>query len=64
MYVAEENRDRISVLSLTTGALLRRLGSDGDGDGEFRSPVALAVRDGSAYVLDSSTARLQEFRLD
>lgn len=44
------------------GALLRTIGAEGDGPGEFREPV-LAARDSVIAVLDLFTGRLTSFRV-
>ena len=41
---------------------LRKWGTDGEGDGQFNSPLGLAIdRDGNVYVADSGNGRIQMF---
>ena len=46
------------------GALLRTIGRNGDGPGEFRRPGALMVRDDSLWVTDERDRTLSVFSLD
>ena len=44
------------------GELRQEWGSDGDGDGQFRNPIGIAVaHDGSVYVSDYIHDRVQKF---
>jgi len=41
--------------------LLRRFGSNGERDGQFKRPIAVAFAQGRLYVLDAVSARVQVF---
>lgn len=58
-YVLDAGEARIQVYD-TEGSFSHRFGGRGQGPGEFRTPVAMAVGDSSVYVLDGG-AGLQVF---
>lgn len=58
-YVLDAGEARVQVYD-TEGGFSHRFGRRGQGPGEFRTPVAMAVADSSVYVLDGG-AGLQVF---
>ena len=54
--------DRICVYSADDSTLLRQWGGEGDADGEFKLPVALAMCGCQLYVLDMGSKRVQVFQ--
>lgn len=60
-YVADRNNNRIQKFT-SEGQFVSKWGSVGEGDGEFISPMGVAVGpDGSVYVADSGNDRIQKF---
>tara|TARA_B100000745_G_scaffold280756_1_gene213078 strand:+ start:168 stop:383 length:216 start_codon:yes stop_codon:yes gene_type:complete len=60
-YVADRNNNRIQKFT-SEGQFVSKWGSVGEGDGEFFSPMRVAVGpDGSVYVADSGNDRIQKF---
>ena len=53
--------DRICVYSADGSTLLRQWGGEGDADGAFTGPTALAICGGQLYVLDEHSKRVQVF---
>ena len=61
VYVADRTNHRIQRFS-ATGTFLGKWGSQGDGDGQFKSPSGVAVGpDGTVYVADTGNHRIQRF---
>jgi len=61
VYVADTDNRRIQCFS-ATGAYLGEFGHAGGGDGQFSSPVGVAVgSDGVIYVVDDFSSRIQRF---
>jgi hypothetical protein len=52
-------------LNLSTPTVVRSWGSHGDGDGQFRSPVCIAIGgNGDVYVVDSHLHSIKRFHAD
>jgi len=62
VIVCDTFHHRVCVFSLSTGALLRTWGKEGEADGEFEYPRALQVHRGLLYVLDEWSPRVQVFQ--
>ena len=63
-YVAEWSNHRISIFTLE-GQLIRTIGSQGSGPGQFNHPTAPAFSpDGDMYVADKNNHRIQVFNSD
>ena len=65
MFLAEGGNDRISMFTLD-GLLIRTIGSQGSGPGQFNAPYAVAFALGEdgvmyIYVLDHGNCRIQVF---
>jgi hypothetical protein len=61
VYVVDTNNNRIQVFS-STGMFINVFGSSGISDGEFNTPVAVAVdSEGNIYVADYNNYRIQKF---
>ena len=61
VFVADLATSSILVLDAATGCQLRRLGGQGEGDGQFMKPTNLAVGpQGYLYVSDTVNARVQK----
>jgi DNA-binding beta-propeller fold protein YncE len=62
VYVADTNNDRVQAFS-NTRELLAKWGSSGSGDGQFSSPLGIAVDSSSnnVYVADTNNNRIQVF---
>ena len=63
VYITEYGNSRISVFTLD-GQLIRTIGSQGSGPGQFNGPSAVAFapeEDGDMYVLDYSNSCVQVF---
>ena len=64
VYVAEWSNHRISIFTLE-GQLIRTIGSQGSGPGQFSNPSTVAFSpDGDMYVADWSNNRIQVFNSD
>ena len=61
VIVCDRPNHRICVYSADGSTLLRQWGGDGDADGKFVSPTALAMCSGHLYVLDEGSKRVQVF---
>jgi DNA-binding beta-propeller fold protein YncE len=66
VVVSEPGADRISVFSRGDGALLRRFGSKGSGDGKLSSPLGLCFMsdDRHVAVAESGNSRVSVFSVD
>ncbi|HEX2164216.1 MAG TPA: hypothetical protein VHM02_09725, partial [Thermoanaerobaculia bacterium] len=63
VIVAAAASHRLVLFDAATGELLRELGSLGEGPGQFREPVAVAVAGDLAFVAERGNARVQVLRL-
>jgi sugar lactone lactonase YvrE len=62
LYVADQFNDRISVFNATTGAFVRKIGSEGTTAGRFESPLGVtADAAGNVIVADTFNSRVQRF---
>ena len=61
VVASDANNDRVCVFGGAQHALVRSWGCDGDGDGQFQRPTALAVAGTHLYVMDEGTGRVQMF---
>jgi DNA-binding beta-propeller fold protein YncE len=64
--VSEANAHRISVFRRGDGALLRRFGSEGSGDGQLKNPYGLCFMSGHRHVAvaDCSNGRISVFSVE
>lgn len=61
LYVVDAGNSLVQVFD-SKGAFLRRWGSSGFGDGQFRNPYGIAVDgSGNVYVADTGNCRIQVF---
>ncbi len=62
VWVVDAGDDRL-VEFLSSGAFVRSVGSEGEGDGHFRLPFGIAInhQTGDIYVTDVFNKRIQEF---
>ena len=64
VYVADTHNHRIAIFTLE-GQLVRTIGSEGSGPGQFNLPSAVAFSpDGDMYIADNSNHRIQVFTTD
>ncbi len=62
LVVVDSLNHRLQLFELATLQLVDVWGGWGDGDGQFRKPWSVAVdREGSVYVTEHTTARVQKF---
>ena len=59
--VSDCSKYRVCVFSVTSGGVLRAVGSQGTADGQFSYPAGVAVRGPRLYVLDYNSPRVQVF---
>lgn len=59
--VSEFQNNRVQRLDLTTGESLGIFGQAGRGEGQLASPWSVALRESTAYVLDSGNSRVIAF---
>jgi DNA-binding beta-propeller fold protein YncE len=66
VYVSEWYEHRVSVFSRSTGALLRRIGSRGSGDGQLCRPVGLCILSSNRHiaVAERENHRVSVFNID
>ena len=65
LYVCDIKGQNVAIFNRGTGELLGKFGQAGDGDGEFRVPLAVDVdRAGDVYVTDMMRCRVQKFGPD
>jgi DNA-binding beta-propeller fold protein YncE len=66
IMVSEENAHRISVFKRSDGALLRRFGCRGTGDGQLKNPLALCFMSGHRHVAvaDAGNDRVSVFGVE
>ncbi len=66
IVVSEEDADRISVFNRGDGALLRRFGSEGSGDGQLQFPRGVCFMSGHRHVAvtDNHNGRVSVFSLE
>ena len=62
-YVTDRGNSRIAVFG-ADGAFSHSFGRDGEGPGEFRSPMLMYVRDGEACIFDAMLRRTSIFGTD
>ncbi|MFZ1007734.1 MAG: hypothetical protein WAN65_12910, partial [Candidatus Sulfotelmatobacter sp.] len=61
IWVADTGNDRIQELN-SKGEYIRKFGSEGTGNGQFRSPAAIAIdSEGDVWVADAGNDRMQRF---
>ncbi len=62
LFVADSKAHQIVVYDLAGGAVIKRFGKRGEGEGEFSFPTSLAFsREGELCVIDQINARVQLF---
>ncbi|MEM8758306.1 MAG: hypothetical protein AAGF47_11055, partial [Planctomycetota bacterium] len=61
VVVTEFGGNRVSLVELDSGSIVRRFGAPGREAGELASPWGIAVRGEEAFVLDSGNNRIQVF---
>lgn len=65
LYMCDIEAQHVEVFNRHTGESLFTFGQVGDGDGQFRVPLAVDVdRDGNVYVSDMMRCRVQKFTPD
>lgn len=62
IIIADSVLCRVSVLSADGSRVIRHFGSDGDSDGMFLAPTALATVQDTLYILDMRAHRVQVFQ--
>lgn len=62
--VVDTRVNRVSVFSADASRPVLTVGSEGDGPGQFKSPVALAVHGDTLFVLDQGSARVQVLKCE
>ena len=63
LYVANPNYDNILIVNPTTGGVVGKYGTSGTGNGEFSSPIGVAVYGTSLYVCDMGNDRIQRLAI-
>lgn len=63
VWVADARSRRLLVVD-PAGGEPRFIGREGDGPGEFRTPVRIRVADTLVHVIDGDNSRVQQYRLD
>ena len=63
LYIVDRAASTIVVLD-TTGAVLRRIGREGSGPGEFRNPRSLFIDRDSLRIVDQGNGRIQVLTTD
>jgi hypothetical protein len=61
LLVADYNKHRVCVISADGDTLAQSWGTQGEADGQFSYPIALARVDCQLFVLDAESARVQVF---
>lgn len=65
LYMCDIKNQRIEIFDRATGDSIGTIGSVGDGEGQFRVPLAVETdREGNVYVSDMMRCRMQKFRPD
>ncbi len=65
LYVVDSRQHLLLVYDLLTGKVQARIGSRGEGDGQFNFPTAVAVSpDGHVFVTDTMNCRVEVFGPD
>jgi DNA-binding beta-propeller fold protein YncE len=66
IVVSEDDAHRISVFKRRDGALLRRFGCEGSGDGQLKNPCGLCFMSGHRHVAvtDNSNSRVSVFSVE
>ncbi len=60
VYLADTGDDCIGEFN-EEGKYIRRFGSEGSGNGQFKEPEDVSIVDGRVYVMDTGNDRVQEF---
>jgi RHS repeat-associated protein len=60
VWVVDTENNRVEEFS-EKGAYLKQFGSKGEGEGQFRRPVGIALSGGNLYVTDQENDRIEEF---
>jgi 3-phytase len=63
VFASAKTTDVIIVYDGATGAIVRRLGGPGDGEGQLRRPNGVAVADSVLFVVERDNHRIQAFQL-
>jgi 3-phytase len=63
VFASAKTTDAVIVYDGVTGALVKRLGTGGTGDGQLRRPNGLAVADSVLFVVERDNHRVQAFHL-
>ena len=63
VIASAKTTDAVIVYDGVTGALVRRVGTSGQGDGQLRRPNGMAVVDSILFVVERDNHRVQAFRL-
>jgi len=65
VFVSDSERHCVSIFSRSLGGILRSFGTNGSGQGNFRSPRGIALdKNYHVFVVDSENHRVQKFTLD
>ena len=66
LYIADADNHRVQVLHAESGAFVRKVGTQGSGQGQFQYPQGVYLDDdnGLVYVADFSNSRVQVHRQD
>ncbi len=65
VFVSDSEKHCISIFSRSLGGILRSFGTNGSGQGYFRSPRGIALdKNSNMFVVDSENHRIQKFSLD
>ena len=65
VIVSDSERHCVSIFSRSLGGILRSFGTNGSGQGCFRSPRGIALdKNSNMFVVDSENHRIQKFTLD
>ena len=63
VFASAKTGDAVLAYNAATGALVRRVGSTGNGEGQLRRPNGLAVVDSVLFVVERDNHRVQAFHL-
>ncbi len=62
VWVVDDGNNRIEEFN-EKGEYLQKFGSEGTGNGQFKSPTNIAITNGDVYVADESNDRIDEFSM-